>query len=508
MVSLSSLDGGLIASCQPVPDGPMDTTSTIVAMALAAQAGGARGLRIEGVANVAAVTAACDLPVVGIVKRDLDAFPIRITPFLQDVRDLAAAGAQIIAVDATQRERPVSVPKLLAEIRRCGRYAMADLSTQAEAQEAKALGFDILGTTLSGYTGGPVPQEPDLALVAQCRRLGGFVVAEGRYNSVDAAVRAIEAGASAVCVGSALTRLEHVTHWFAAAIARAGTQERPVLAFDIGGTKTAAALVRGGAVLERREVPTLPRIGTPQWFDGVAALAGDWHGRYAQAGIAATGLFEGDMWSALNTGTLDIPAGTPLRAELEARLGCPVAALNDAQAAAWGEYAWGAGRGCDMAFVTASSGVGGGVVLGGRLLQGARGLAGSLGQWRGLGTGPRLEERASGFAVAGAALAAGRGGDSRSVFAAAQAGEAWATQIVEETARHLAGALVDLQLILDPQHIVLGGGIGLLPLFRERIDAALEAVPERLRPSLRTAALGADAGLIGMADHARRTALR
>ena len=186
----AALDGGLIVSCQPVTGGPMDNVATIVALALAARDGGARALRIEGAANVAAVARACDLPIVGLVKRDLDTSPVRITPFIEDVAALAEAGAQVIAVDATDRSRPVPVEDLLAAIRRHGRIAMADLSNEAEAARAKAMGFDILGTTMSGYTGGPVPAAPDLAFVAACRRLGGIVVALDR-DGVEAVGQAV-----------------------------------------------------------------------------------------------------------------------------------------------------------------------------------------------------------------------------------------------------------------------------------------------------------------------------
>lgn len=266
----AALDGGLIVSCQPVTGGPMDNVATIVALALAARDGGARALRIEGAANVSAVARACDLPIVGLVKRDLDTSPVRITPFIEDVAALAEAGAQVIAVDATDRARPVPVEDLLAAIRRHGRIAMADLSNEAEAARAKAMGFDILGTTMSGYTGGPVPAAPDLAFVAACRRLGGIVVAEGRFNTPEAAADARRAGATAVCVGSAITRTEHVTGWFKAAIDAAG-QARDggsvgtgdaVLAFDIGGTKALAALVRGAEVLDRRVAPTPGAVGS------------------------------------------------------------------------------------------------------------------------------------------------------------------------------------------------------------------------------------------------------
>ena len=124
--------------------------------------------------------------------------------------------------------------------------AMADISTEAEARAAIAAGADIVGTTMSGYTGpGPTPDGPDLGLVGRCAGLGAPVLAEGRYNAPPLAAAAIRAGATAVVVGSAITRPEHITSWFREAVEAAALPERPALAFDIGGTKTLAALVRG-----------------------------------------------------------------------------------------------------------------------------------------------------------------------------------------------------------------------------------------------------------------------
>lgn len=498
---LEGLDGGLIVSCQPVDDGPLDTIPSIVAFALAARDGGARALRIEGADNVAAVAKACDLPIVGIVKRDLDGFPVRITPFLEDVEALADAGAHIIAVDATDRPHPVPVETLLAAIKARGRIAMADLSTIAEARAAKAMGFDILGTTMSGYTGGPIPEGPDLDFVTACRELGTTVVAEGRYNSPPAAAAAMRAGANAVCVGSAITRTEHVTTWFRDAVdnARAGMNET-VLALDIGGTKALAALVRGSTILESRVVATPKDVASPAWFDAIISLVDGWQGRFSRAGAAVTGVMRGGHWSALNPRTLPIPENTPLEQLLGERLGCPVIARNDAQAAAWGEYRFGAGKGRDTAFVTVSSGIGGGLVLGGRLIEGARGLAGSLGQVQGPSGGERLENQASGFAMSAAAEKSGLPADTRALFAAIEGGDEAALQVVRDAANRVAHSLVDLQRLVDPEIVILGGGIGMLPTFRAALDAALDGVAPHLRPQLAPAQLGADAGIIGIAD--------
>lgn len=215
---LESLRGGLIVSCQPVPGGPMDRPEIVAAMALAALNGGAVGLRIEGLANISAVRSLTQAPVIGLIKRDLDDSPVRITPLVQDVRDLAAAGADIIAFDATDRPRPATLATLMAAIRSTNCLAMADCSNAADGRVAHALGAEILGSTLSGYTGDRVPQGPDLELVAALALIGGFIVAEGRYHVPELAAQAMSVGADAVVAGSAITRTEHVTSWFVEAI--------------------------------------------------------------------------------------------------------------------------------------------------------------------------------------------------------------------------------------------------------------------------------------------------
>lgn len=215
---LAELRGGLVVSCQPVPGGPLDRPDIVAAFALAALDGGAVGLRIEGLANLRAVRAVTSAPVIGLIKRDLEDSPVRITPLLQDVRDLIEAGADIIACDATDRVRPVAVTDLIGAVRATGRLAMADCATAADGQRAAMLGADVLGSTMSGYIDGPVPDLPDLDLVAALATLHSFVIAEGRYQAPAQAAQAMMAGASAVVAGSAITRPEYVTAWFVAAI--------------------------------------------------------------------------------------------------------------------------------------------------------------------------------------------------------------------------------------------------------------------------------------------------
>ncbi len=197
----------------------MDSPAIVTAFALAALAGGGVGLRIEGLANVRAVRAATDAPLIGLVKRAEPGTEVFITPRTTDIQALAAAGADIVAFDATLRSRPEAVPALVVAAHTAGALAMADIASLGDAQVAITAGADIIATTLSGYTGGPVPDQPDLALVASCAGLGCPVIAEGRYRTPAQARAAIDAGAFAVVVGSAITRVEHITAWFAAAIA-------------------------------------------------------------------------------------------------------------------------------------------------------------------------------------------------------------------------------------------------------------------------------------------------
>jgi N-acylglucosamine-6-phosphate 2-epimerase len=220
--TLAQLDaavrGRLVVSCQPVDNGPLDVDSVVPLLAKAAQIGGAGAIRIEGANRVRLTRAAIDVPIIGIIKRDLNDSPVRITPYLADVEALADAGAHIIAVDATDRTRPETVANLLAAIQARGAWAMADCANLGDATRAHEMGFTILGTTLSGYTGGTIPDEPDYAFLAALAKIAPRVMAEGRFNTPAQVEHAAALGAWAVTVGTAITRTEVLTSWFAAAL--------------------------------------------------------------------------------------------------------------------------------------------------------------------------------------------------------------------------------------------------------------------------------------------------
>ncbi|KQU74523.1 N-acetylmannosamine-6-phosphate 2-epimerase [Aminobacter sp. DSM 101952] len=276
-----------------------------------------------------------------------------------------------------------------------------------------------------------------------------------------------------------------------------------VLALDIGGTKMLAALVRGNAVVESRKMPT-PRSGNPeQWLAALFNAISGWNGCYDTVGVAVSGIIDGGCWSPLNRKTLDIPDRFPLVATVGRLSGTDVVlAANDAQAAAWGEFSCGAGQGEDLVFLTISTGIGGGIVVNGRLLGG---LAGHFGLLRFLDEEDGvLEDHVSGNWMAAQAAPHQAGAAAREVFEAAAAGHGWAKNIVLGSVRQTALLCRNVQLMLDPARIVIGGGIGLAPGYLESVRQALGSLPPRLTPQLHAAALGESAGVVGIADLARR----
>ena len=220
---IAQVRGGLIVSCQALSHEPMHGATIMARMALAAVEGGAVAIRANSPADVAAIRAAVTLPLIGLYKDDLPDYPVYITPTLTHALAIAAAGADVIALDATARERPEPLADLIAAIHQeTGLPVMADISTEAEADAAVAAGADMVSTTMSGYTDySPQQAGPDLELVrVLAGRLTVPVLAEGRYHTPEQAAQALAAGATAVVVGGAITRPQEITRRFVEAIRR------------------------------------------------------------------------------------------------------------------------------------------------------------------------------------------------------------------------------------------------------------------------------------------------
>jgi len=221
---LNRLEGRLIVSCQAYPGEPMRDSRTMAQIARAAVAGGAAGIRLQGLDDIREA-ADLEVPVVGLWKDGHDG--VFITPTFEHALAVAEAGADIVALDGTRRPRPdgLSLADTIARLRAAHDVlVMADCGSLDDAIAAEAAGADILGTTLSGYTGErPKTAGPDLELIerisARCSRP---IVAEGRIHAPADAVAARRAGAFGVCVGTAITHPSTITSWFADALADAG----------------------------------------------------------------------------------------------------------------------------------------------------------------------------------------------------------------------------------------------------------------------------------------------
>ena len=213
---------GLIVSCQARADNPLHGAVFMAAMARAAAQGGAIAIRANGAADITAIRAATGLPVIGIAKRRSIGFDVEITPGLSDARSIAAAGATMIAIDATARRRDgESLAGLIAGItKELALPIMADVATLAEGEAAAAMGCAVVATTLSGYTlDSPAQDGPDFELLAQLvARVNVPVIAEGRFTTGDELARAFALGARAVVIGTAITNPREITRRFMAAV--------------------------------------------------------------------------------------------------------------------------------------------------------------------------------------------------------------------------------------------------------------------------------------------------
>lgn len=315
---------------------------------------------------------------------------------------------------------------------------------------------------------------------------------------------------------------------------------------DIGGTKVAAGLVdAGGAVTAREYADTPHRSTAPQVVEDVIVTAVttlvEGHLRDKQdsapIGVGAAGFVDADRSTVRFAPHLNW-RNEPLAARLQERLGQSVTIENDANAAAWAEYRFGAGRGEPrLVLITMGTGIGGGMVFDGHLERGRHGMAaefghmtavpdghrcecGNRGCWEQYASGPALRREAVERIRAGGprttALAQACGGDLRLVTGVmvtelANAGDPEAQDVLGQIGTALGRGLANVVAALDPGMIVIGGGVSqagalLLDPARAALARHVTGRGHRRIPQLRIASLGPAAGMIGAADLARRDA--
>jgi glucokinase len=299
---------------------------------------------------------------------------------------------------------------------------------------------------------------------------------------------------------------------------------------DIGGTKIAGGVVdEDGNILEKLRVDT--PLDTTELADAVVDMVRHLSAGHeiAAVGVAAAGFIDRDRATVIHAPNIAW-RNEPLKATLESRIDVPVIIENDANAAGWAEFRFGAGREVEhMVMLTMGTGVGGAVVIGGELFRGGHGIGGELGHVRfireglpcGCGQNGCLEQYASGRALQRQANEIADGGGIGEALAELRAekgsisgpavsrlvlaGDPGAVEALHRVATALGEACGGFQAVLDPELFVIGGGVAqlgehLLGPIRIAYETSLPGYGDRPIAAFAIAQLGNDAGLIGAAD--------
>jgi predicted NBD/HSP70 family sugar kinase/putative N-acetylmannosamine-6-phosphate epimerase len=515
------LEGRLIVSCQAAAGNPFGNPASLARFAQEAVRGGAAGIRANGADNVRAIRQAVAVPILGIDKVIETDGAVLITPTFEGAREVVRAGADMIALDCTARGQRHGALARLQRIRaELSIPVLADIATVEEALAAAEAGADLVLSTMRGYTAEThvvTRFEPEFIREVSAR-VPVPVIAEGRIHSPDEARAAMEAGAFAVVVGTAITNPRELTRRFAEAVSsRAGT----VGGIDLGGTNTKFGLVsRHGELLWSGDAPTPAAGGREALLAHLKRIACELveRRRPEAIGIATAG------WVDTTTGTVayateNLPGwtGTRIAAEVGEAAGIPVAVENDANALAIAEKRFGAARPFDnFVCLTLGTGVGGGCYVGGRLNRGAHYFANAIGhitlELGGLpctcGRNGCLEvytNQAALLRYAGPGFA-----DAREVIRAANSGDSRAAGAIRTLAGHLAQGCASLIHLLDPEALIISGGVAqeneiLFAELRERL-ADLVTTWKLRRFQILPSSLGYHGGVLGAAAVATATA--
>jgi len=530
----AALKDVVVVSCQAAPGDPLENVDALRRIALACLQGGARGLRLNGGECVAAVRPHTGVPIIGLKKTYLDG-RLRITPDLAAAAELAKAGADIIAIDCTDRVWPAGEPwhRLIERIHQELRLpVMADIATLEEARAAAAAGADLIGTTLHGYTentehahGFSWPLLEDVI-----RETGRPVVAEGHISKPEEARRAIMAGAWCVVVGSAITRPGTITADFFHAVQRP-LNVGSAIGVDIGGTWIKAGLVdREGTIRFAVRVPTGARGGREAIASATAAAIDQVLRSARQQGVEPGGL------GIASAGVIDVPGGTvfaatdnlpgwtgfDLRAFAEKRFQLPTHVENDAHAAVLADMHFGSARHLqNFVAITIGTGIGGGVVVDRTLVRGQHGFAGSFGHSTirpngrpcTCGRTGCLEAYVSASALVrefrdqamahGDEVALADADMALKVSRLADANDPTARQAYFALAGYLAEGVASLFNVVDPEAIIIAGGLvegkpWFATAVEQRVTQLLHFGKVR-SPRVRLAAAVNEAGVLGAA---------
>ncbi|OOF60262.1 N-acetylmannosamine kinase [Rodentibacter myodis] len=280
------------------------------------------------------------------------------------------------------------------------------------------------------------------------------------------------------------------------------------LALDIGGTKIAAAIVEKGEITSRQQIATPQDNAAEALHQAVARLLKNYMGQFDYVAVASTGIINNGILTALNSKNLGGLAEFPLKESIARHTDKPIGLLNDVQAAAYAEYRVTENNTfTNFAFITVSTGVGGGLIVNRQLLTEPNGIAGHIGHTLadpngaicGCGRRGCVEAIASGRAIEAATAMWDEPCSPKEVFERFRKNDEKATALVVRSAQTIAHLIADLKIGLDMQKVVIGGSVGLAEGYLPLVKDFLNEMPQVYHCDVAAAQFGQDAGLIGAA---------
>jgi putative N-acetylmannosamine-6-phosphate epimerase len=455
----------LVASVQASEGSPCGHPETLLRLAKASLKQGVRVLRLEGVKTVRALEPELKVPIIGLLKRTYPESEVYITPTAQDADSMIDLGCEVIAIDGTNRPRPGrdDLAALIKHIQRRKVLVMADCDSLESAIRAAALGADVIGTTLAGYTSAHVATNgPDLELLRQIiANVKVPVIAEGRFSQRWEVEAAMRIGATAVTVGGAIN--DPVKQTRALMPTPKLGEDARIGAVDIGGTWLRFGVFDGRGTLLGEPVRT-PNPGNQveclQWIrERIAEF------KVTRVGVGTGGIVDpntGEVWTAKEH---LMPDHTGIRFH-EATLGITTKAYGDGHATAWGHANLPQFAGRRVATLALGTGVGAGFVQQGTIWAGRRG------EYPRINDLPSPDGRSYETVLGGINLTSTPSEDDQAV-----------------ARRALHGAVQAVKDLYFPDDIVIAGSVGLSDWLAEDV-AKLELV---------RSPFGVNAGLHGAA---------
>lgn len=355
-------DCPLIVSAQASPGAAVDDPETLFKLAKTSVDQGVQIVRLEGAENIRHIRPRIGVPVIGLIKKRYGSNPIYITPTMQEVKRLLALECEIIALDASPGERPdgSSLDDLVAFIHERGALAMADCDCSETLQHAVACDFDVVGTTLAGYTSSrALTSGPDFDLVREAVATGKPVIAEGRYSQRWQVQAALNIGAAGVVVGGAINDPLKQT-----LALMPQSQNTKLVAIDLGGTWIRSALFQNRKLVAHNKVPR--QDSRQERLDWIQQQIHMYKGE-------AVGISSGGT---IDPATRTVWEAKPIIPDHEGTVfefDVPCVALNDGLATAWAHSCLPEYAGKRVATLALGTGVGAGFVADGKLLHGPRG---------------------------------------------------------------------------------------------------------------------------------------